>query len=85
MKVHYQLLTHMRTANPAYAVYFTRNSENETYSAIAAIKQDHRENADKQDQVRAYENLKTNQNRKFIDKSLSFNLSHLQLITISIR
>jgi len=49
--VYFQTLTHLRTANPAYGLYFIRHSENnDQYAAIAVLKEDQRTNSNKQTQ-----------------------------------
>ena len=53
--MYFQTLTHLRTANPAYGVYFIRHSENnDQYAAIAILKEDQRTNFNKQTQVRLF-------------------------------
>ena len=53
--MYFQTLTHLRTANPAYGVYFIRHSENnDQYAAIAILKEDQRTNSNKQTQVRLF-------------------------------
>jgi len=51
LTVHFQVLTQLRSENPAYSAYFMRRSDGQ-YSAIMAVNEDVREYANQRLQVR---------------------------------
>ena len=59
-KVHFQVLAHLHTTNPAYSVYFSRCPQNNEYSAIVTVREDWRFNTKQQKQVGPFRINKVN-------------------------